>query len=97
MKAFLKIALFAAFLLLFGCSDGTQIGQKITEIVKKEKLENITIESEAASGNMERKTYSLVKLEAQIDGQFIRIGNEYINLGQMETMTVNEKELIIRF
>jgi hypothetical protein len=95
MKAFSKTIIFAAFLFLCSCTDGTNVGQKIAEVIKENKLENITIESEAATGNWKTKTYSL--MEAVIEGQFIRIGDEYINLGQMETMAVKEKTLIVRF
>jgi len=94
-----KIRLLIVFLFLsmtISCSDGTQTGELIEKLIK-EKTKDSDINNDITrliiEIDGERSEYQLDQIK--IEEQFIKIGNEYINMGRIRTIKVAGKELEI--
>jgi len=83
----------ALALLMFSCSDGSQVGVKINELIKRHKITKLIIENECTGSDVQRIEYEIKKIK--IEQQFIRIDEEYFNMGKIKTVKVEGKELKI--
>jgi hypothetical protein len=68
------------------CTDGMQVSQKIDDLIKENEITVIVIE------NVKHKTE-----DVQIDGQFITLNEEHLNLEKVKSLSVSKNELIISF
>ncbi len=89
-----KLILSIILMVTIGCSDGTQVVGQIDKLIKVNKIERLVIEIDG-----QRTEYELPKKGKKtvtiIEGQFIKLNDEYINLSRMKTMKVNNKTLEI--
>ena len=80
-------------LMMLSCSDGSQVGVKINELIKKHKVTTVIIENDCTGSETESRTFDIKKI--RIEQQFIKVGNEFINMGKIKTVTVDGKEMKI--
>ena len=95
MNQISKLILATILLFTFACSDGTQVSNRIDQLVKDHEIEKLVIEFDG-------KTHEHVlpkkgeKPEIILEGQFLYLDDEYVNLSHTRTISVRNKVLEIR-
>jgi len=74
--------------IMLSCTEGGQSGQKITQLIESNSIEKITVN---LGPRIENRIY-LVK-DLQIEDQFLKVENDYINLSDLKIIKVKGKEL----
>lgn len=97
MTKFLKAVLFCIVLILTNCTSGIQVSQKLNSLIfdKESKITTVVLHSPKPDGTVEQKAFDKEKIE--IDNQFLKTGNEYINLEGVKSFKVNGEKIEIQF
>ena len=90
-----KFILPILFVLLTACTDGTQVSTRINELIEDHKIETVVVEMDGQA-----QEYDLPQKGEQpqiiIEEQFMRLGDEYINLSHIRSLKVNDKALEVK-
>lgn len=73
------------------CSDGTHVSQQINLLIKDNNIRTLVIEKHTTGGPIIKNEYSVDQLV--INGQFVAIEDEYINLGRVKSLKINAERL----
>ena len=91
----IKNIFFSLILLFaFSCTDGTQIGQHINQLVDENEIEIIAVNMESKNGKFQTKEYPVI--ENMIENQFLLVDGEFINIGRIKRMKISGKKLEIK-
>ncbi len=88
MTNYWKGLLIASLTLLLSCTDGSQAGTTITQLIEEQKITKITLQLDGETTPRELPTKDLV-----IKNQFLKAGNDYISLSDLKIIKVKGKEL----
>lgn len=88
MTKYWKALLVVVLTSLVSCTEGGQTGQKVTQLIESEKIEKISL---YLGPDSKPRTYQTT--DVQLDGQFLVIKKEYINLSDLQIIKVKGKEL----
>lgn len=94
MKNLLSTLALAILFFASSCSDGTLISSEISTIIKKQKITKVAVRNVNAP-TVDLFTYQLVPKKYDLEGSFLIVGKEYLNLASLVKLETQGKQLIL--
>lgn len=88
MTKYWKVLSAVTLTLMLSCTEGGQTGQKVTQLIESEKIDKISL---YLGPDSKPRTYQATAVK--LDGQFLVVKKEYINLSDLQIIKVQGKEL----
>lgn len=93
MKNFFHFYIIVFIVLLTSCSDGIQTEQKINALIEQHEITTLMVQIDQGNGKALKSEYPANSIE--IENQFLKSGDDYLNLGQVKSIKVKGDQLEI--